>query len=186
MGTESGRGSLTGAAAAPACPSVKARAPAASSLPLPALSLPFSAPPQPPRVPRRRRTSRRSVPQRPYRFGFTPPALAQAQNCPPPASVGGLQLRRRKVSAALVPLAPRYHQSARAKPSYACVPDCPLALVPRLCLLRRRSNSWRIREGQWRAMGLHSFSAFRTIFQPTQPSSFVCVCLRERGGRRCW
>lgn len=45
MGTESSRGSLTGAAAAPACPSVKVRASAASSLPLPALSLPFWAPP---------------------------------------------------------------------------------------------------------------------------------------------
>lgn len=45
MGTELGRGSLTGAAAAPACPSVKTRASAASSLPLPAFSLPFWAPP---------------------------------------------------------------------------------------------------------------------------------------------
>uniref|UniRef100_A0A8C0RZW4 Uncharacterized protein n=2 Tax=Canis lupus TaxID=9612 RepID=A0A8C0RZW4_CANLF len=54
-GLQEDRGSLTGAAAAPACPSVKARASAASSLP-PPLSAPSGPRPRPPQEPRRRRT----------------------------------------------------------------------------------------------------------------------------------
>ena len=56
-GTESGRGSLTGAAAAPACPSVKVRASAASSLSPASLGSPTSGPRLPrPGEPWRRRT----------------------------------------------------------------------------------------------------------------------------------
>lgn len=73
MGTESGRGSLTGAAAAPACPSVKARASAASSLPPRLFPSPRSGPRlQPPGEPWRRRTQGHSVPLRPYRQSVTP------------------------------------------------------------------------------------------------------------------
>lgn len=35
-------------------------------------------------------------------------------------------------------------------------------------------------------MGPNGFLAFRTVFQPTQPSSYSCVSLRGQGGRRCW
>ena len=47
--------------------------------------------------------------------GFHAPPTAQAQNCPPPVSTSGLQLRRRKVSVAPVPLDSRCHNGARAK-----------------------------------------------------------------------
>lgn len=105
MGTESSRGSLTGAAAAPACPSVvmSGLLRGLFFLPLPAFSSPSG--PRPPAAPRAKAQAH-LAPVGPPTFlqlRFHAPALAQAQNCPPSASVSGLQLRRRKVSAALVP-----------------------------------------------------------------------------------
>lgn len=88
MGTESGRGSLTGAAAAPACPSVKARASAASFLPL--LSLPPLGPaPGRPESHGAGAPSARQPPT-PLPLEFHAPPTAQAQNCLPPASSSGV------------------------------------------------------------------------------------------------
>lgn len=82
MGTESGRRSLTGAAAAPDCPSVKARASAASSLPLPASSLPFWAPP--PAAPRAKAQAHLAPvgPSTPLTLGFHAPRHSASAELP--------------------------------------------------------------------------------------------------------
>lgn len=115
MGTESGRGSLTGAAAAPACPSVKARASAASLPPLLSV-LPLRTPP--PAAGRAAAQAHRAPvgPQRPDRRGFAPRPRRKrrpAFHLPPPAAASGC---------------PR---GARAEPCLTHARPVPLAWYPR-------------------------------------------------------
>lgn len=128
MGTESGRGSLTGAAAAPACPSVKARASAASSLPPRLFPSPRSGPRlQPPGEPWRRRTQGHSVPYALTARASRPSYGASAES-PSPGSARWLRS----------PGAIRAHAQnwvARMR-----TPRLPLAAVPGTRTSRRRSN----------------------------------------------
>lgn len=160
MGTESGRGSLTGAAAAPACPSVKARASAASSLPRLLSVLPLWTPP--PAAGRAAAQAHHTPvgPQRPGRRGFTPLPRRRRRTAfhqPPPAA------------------ASRCRSGARAKPCLTHARHLPLALVPKTIGLRRRSHPWRRQERPGRARWDRAASPRLLDSQPTQLNNYAYV-----------